>query len=246
MKIATIIRRGPILVITICLALALSMRASGASAATQLMVSNDGQHWADSLPAPVFDPEGLMVPGDMDLGTFWVRNDASDPGTLTLTATTSNNQLIAPNAVRLAASITGDTWQTLPMGRPIELMQSLRPRDPLRISVRAEFLFSAGNRSEDRLARLNFRVTLTEAAAAPGGGTSTPGGPSTPGGGPGSSGGGPSGSGGSSGFGGSSGSGGVLPNTGSSLPAWLLPLGAIAFGGGLAMLRRRRILGGRR
>ena len=200
------------IMIGLAMALVASSRPPAAAGATLVLVSSDGAHWARSLSAPLFDPAKRWVPGDQAQESFWVRNVATDPGTLTLTARITPQQLFTPDGVHLTAS-TGSGWEALAPGQPAELARNIGPGHQIRVSVRADFPFSAGNHTQSRTARLTFAVTLAESVAGSGG-----------------SGSGPTGS-----------QGGIpLPNTGATFPDWLLPLATVAVGTGLALVRRRR------
>jgi len=211
-----------LIMVALALAVSSALPLPTATAAGRIAVSHDGRTWAPSLTSPVFDQTGRWVPGDVEQASFWVRNDATDPGDLTITATADPNELIRPGDIELSARTRAGTWAALPLDTPLALADLLRPGQPLRVFVRAHFLFSSGNHSQDELSRLNFLLTLTQSPTTAPTSPTSPTSPSSPG-----------------GPGGPVGQGG-LPNTGSDFPAWLLPLGAIASGTGAALLRRRR------
>lgn len=190
----------------------LAMLAAPARADDELTVSWDGEDWSSSLDRSLFDPETRWVPGDTRTTQFYVRNNASDRGDLTVTVESLDpDHLLRSDDIRLEARLGTRKWIALERtGEAFRLATvGLLAAGEERIRVRASFDPAATNSSQHSQLRLTFRVTLSEARAA---GEDGP----------------------------DSHNGAPLPNAGGLLPAWPLAGAAIAVGIGLALIRRGR------
>ncbi|HET6153921.1 MAG TPA: hypothetical protein VFE15_13285 [Marmoricola sp.] len=141
--------------------------AAPASAAPQIGLSADGQTWSATLPAPLFDAADLWVPGDMRTASFYVRNQAADSGTLSVTAVVGDpDKLLDHRDVALQVRRDSGPWVSLPAGTTARPFgdQALAAAAQARIDIRAELLPSSPNRSQTTALHLDFRVGLTERA----------------------------------------------------------------------------------
>lgn len=158
--------------------------AAPAAAEGQLVVSADGVAWSPSLPGPVLGVGGPWVPGDVRAGGFWVRNDAGEPGTLSVAVTAEDPAaLLGHDDVTVEARRGGGTWTALPADAALHPLDGrLVPAATDRVEVRATFRATSPNRSQRTALRLRFTVALTAANVAPpddGGAPAAPGLPDT-------------------------------------------------------------------
>ncbi|MFL6156054.1 MAG: hypothetical protein ACJ72D_08190, partial [Marmoricola sp.] len=127
--------------------------------------------WSASLPAPLFDPAERWVPGDIRTATFWVRNQASDAGTLTLQATVHDlDGLIARDDVSLMIRRDGGAWVPLPpdvVSRPFG-DRTLPAAASTRIDLRAELVAPSPNRSQVSTVLFDLAVGLSETSSVSG------------------------------------------------------------------------------
>ena len=161
------------------LVLLLLGQAGPARADSELGVSADGSTWSFVLSGPLFDPAERWVPGDVRSSTFYVRNQASEAGTLAIEATAVDpDHLVAHDDITLDVRRDGGPWEPLPAdGRPHGLVRpDLAAAAGARIEVRAGFTPASTNRSQASRLRLDLRVVLTEAAAVAGPSEPEPGG----------------------------------------------------------------------
>jgi LPXTG-motif cell wall-anchored protein len=186
---------------------------SAARAADELGLSADGVHWSLSLSQPLFDSSQLWVPGDSETARFYVRNQGGTPADLTidiLGSTTSD--LFDTGDLHVTAVGGGATWVTVSERGEHRLLTRPDLADGAAVPIDVTVALDADstNVSQFRSAQLDFRVTLAEVVAD---GTGTD----------------DDGSGGS-----------PLPGTGSTASPWILPIGAMLLGLGLALVSRRR------
>jgi hypothetical protein len=195
-------------IVAVLLVAALALLGAGAAlAASPIGVSSNGKTWTGSLSKPIFDANVLWVPGDVRTGTFYVRNQATDAGSLSLRADALDpDGLVRRNDIRLDVRRDGGAWSALPAdGQQHRLATAqLGASKSTRIEVRAVFDSASPNRSQKESVTVRFSVGLTESRA----GVSGPDGSS---------------------------SGGLLPNTG-GVSFWVLLFGlGLAVSGGLTV-----------
>ncbi len=204
--------------------LSVSMVSSPAYASDELGLSADGQVWTADLAGPLFDPALRWVPGDVRDAEFFVRNQASDGGRLTVAVETSDrDRLLREKDIRLSARVGSDPWVALaPGGQAFRLNDALLPADAVRmVRVKALFDPASGNRSQRKRLALSFRVTLSgeDAATDPDDGvsdeTNGPGSAQDPI------------------------DAGDLPETGAPSVGWLVLAASGLIGFGMALMRRR-------
>ncbi len=198
------------------LVLVLGAAAPPAQAADELGLSPDGRTWSAGLPGPLFDPKVRWVPGDARRADFYVRNQAADGGTLTVAVQTQDpDRLLGAKDIRLSARVGSDGWVDLaPGGQAFRLNDATLPADAIRkVTVKARFDPTSGNRSQRKSVALSFRVTLVDAASDPNPDpdvSDETGEPSD------------------------------LPDAGAPAVGWFLVAGGVAIGVGLALIKRRR------
>jgi len=66
-----------------------ALLATSAHAADELALSRDGLSWVSSINEPMFDESMRWVPGDSEAARFFVRNQGGTPGDLTIDVASS-------------------------------------------------------------------------------------------------------------------------------------------------------------
>lgn len=138
-----------------------------ASAADEIGLSRDGEHWADTLTEPLFDSDTLWVPGDSRTVSFHVRNQAESNAWLTTTVRTDDRDNLMANDHVVLRARTGGRWFTLRNGEPSQELTaaSIRPGAPVKVEIEATFDPRSSNASQADSLSLMFEVRLTDAAA---------------------------------------------------------------------------------
>ena len=194
-----------------------------AHAAGELGLSPDGVTWSSALPGPIFDPAMRWVPGDVETGVFYVRNQSTDPGVLDLTMLASQvTDLIDTGDLTVAARVGAGDWTTVGTAGPHELIAPTQvPAGAVRrIAVRVTFDPASDNQSQDKALDLRFRVRLSQDSSVSGpeqpqGGGGT--GVDAPGPGNGDN---------------------DLPNTGSGIHPWMFLVSGLSIALGVVLARR--------
>lgn len=192
--------------------------AGPASAAGELGLSPDGVHWAATLPAPIFDPAFRWVPGDSEIGTFYVRNQSSDPGVLDLTMlATAVTDLIDTGDLTVSARVDGGAWTGVKTSGPHALVAGEDvPAGAIRkVDVKVDFAPASANDSQEKVLDLRFTVSLHQGSSVSG----------------------PSGGSGSGNGSGPGHGGNGLPNTGSDIHLWMLLVGGFSIALGVFLAR---------
>lgn len=195
-----------------------------ASAAGELGLSPDGVTWSAALPAPIFDPSFRWVPGDVETGVFYVRNQSSDPGVLDLTMMASQvTDLIDTGDLTVEARVGAGDFVGVDTAGPHLLVEGapVPSGGVRRIAVRVSFDPASTNASQEKVLDLRFRVRLSQdSSVAP---------PTQPEG--------PDGGGGVEGPGGADGDG-DLPATGSGVHPWMFLVSGLSIALGVLLARR--------
>ncbi len=247
------------LVVACCL-LAVSIAPSSAQDkpepdADALEVSLDGLVWTDSIDTPLFDPEVRWVPGDVRTARFFVRNNRTDQGTLQVVVQRpERDELLDTGSLSVAARAGNGRWTEVASGGRHVLVDStdVNGGRQMAVQLRASFDFDAPNGTMVLDSDLDLKISLTQAGVVEGdtGGTGNGNGGNGNGGGSGGSAG--SGSGGATNGDGSvkgdtsgpqgavDGTAGWLPDTGTALRPWVLPLALLLLATGAVLIARRR------
>lgn len=188
----------------LCLALVgvLMSMAWPAVAADELRLSSDGTHWSSNLQEPLFDPGCRWVPGDSETGSFYVRNQASSAGDLTIDVRDEHGDRDLSADLSFRARAGGGGWIDVERDGTSHVLNTsaLPAGQSVRVDLSASFNRASTNRTQTKAVGFRFRVTLSDAQ----------------------------------------GGSGVLPATGSGVEPWMLWIGAIMIGSGLALVARRR------
>ncbi|QIX26923.1 hypothetical protein ncot_10140 [Nocardioides sp. JQ2195] len=188
---------------------------SPAVAADEVGVSWDGQSWSSHLAEPLFDPSVRWVPGDVREVSFFVRNQASDAGHLTISVESRDRDHLLRNGdIDLSAKVGRDRRVRLEQtDRTFRLSSdSLSGGESRRIRIRASYDPTSTNATQRDDLALSFRVTLADASATNGGAV-TDGSPDE--------------------------SDRLLPGTGAPATGWLIVTAGVGMGVGAALMRRK-------
>jgi len=182
----------------------------------QVGLSLDGVHYQHDIDQPLFDPALRWVPGDVRRSSFWVRNQAVEPGDLTIDVLALGRKPLLDSRYLSISARTGDgPWQTMGSDKSMHLLtqKNVPANSAVPVTVQVALAPEATNGTMLLATDLDFGVTLTDARATAAGGGSVdhPDGP-----------------------------GGLLPDTGSSASWWALPLALLLLLVGVLVLSRRR------
>lgn len=139
-----------------------------AHAVGELGVSPDGITWAATLPAPLFDPDFRWVPGDVEVASFYVRNQDTETGVLQVVmADTAVRELMETGDLEVAARVDAGAYVGVNVVGPQTLVQDeqVPPGEVRRIDVRVTFDPASPNASENKRFNLRFNVTLSQDAS---------------------------------------------------------------------------------
>lgn len=151
-----------------------SLPASSAAAATpEIVVSSDGVNFSPVLAVNLFDDLGLIVPGDSQGASLWIRNQSSSTALMRVAVT----DLVVPSpvfaaAITLSSSLNGFNYATT-LSSVTNCQIVVREQTiPAGNTVRVDFemLMSDGTTGADaqgETASLGFLVTAHEWAAGP-------------------------------------------------------------------------------
>jgi hypothetical protein len=201
----------------LAVALVLLLTAAPAHAADELGLSRDGVTWTPQLTDPLFDSSVRWVPGDVRSESFFVRNQSSADGRLSIDILgTSIHTLLDTGDVDIDAQGAGGAWVVVSSpGTHRLLSEGSVPAGGVReVVVTVHFDPASTNVSQLKSLELAFRVNLVQDVAADG-------------------------SDGSDGADGDDDGSGILPDTGAP-PAWWGIVGVAILGLGVGATRGAR------
>lgn len=208
--------RRVLAVVLCCLLATLVLAAAGPAAADgsvrggqpNIGLSRDGIHFRADLELSLFDSPSRWVPGDVRSSSFWVRNQAGEPGDLTIDLVSDRSGELFDSGFLDVAARTGDgPWRSVRSGESMRLVsqRGVPAEAAVPVSVRVTLDPEADDATMDLAAELDFDVTMTDSRASAAGG-------------------------------GDHGPGGLLPDTGAATGRWVLPLGLVLLlAGGVAL-----------
>lgn len=186
---------------------------------SEVAVSRDGTHWSDSLAAPLFDPAVRWVPGDVRTALFYVRNRDADAGDLRVTVQrTPRDALIGTGWLTVSARAGQGPLVDVAQGGSQTLVEqaAVAPTSVVPVHVTATLDPAAPDGTQVLATDLDLHVTLTRSVPGSGAPAGTPAG--TPGAAP----------------------TGALPDTGSDLQPWVVPLALLMLASGTVLVARHR------
>ncbi len=193
-----------------------------------LQLSTDGRTWSDNITEPLFDPAVRWVPGDERTVGFYVRNTRPDDGDLSLVLRRGGTgKLYDSGDLDLSARVDSGAWISIRPGDSRSLTgSSALGVDEAFVELRATMDAASLNQTMVLATDLDLDLRLTEQGVleagplAPGGQSGTPLEPLSP-------------------TDPNATPHGVLPDTGSPLRPWLLPLALLLLGAGAVLVARR-------
>jgi LPXTG-motif cell wall-anchored protein len=147
---------------------------SPASAATELLVSDDGVTFGTTFSGGLFDDVGVMVPEDTATASFWVKNPTVDPASMRV----SVEQMVVSSPV-LATSMMLTTWDegtgltntsqlsTLAACDVVVPGQIIPGGAIVRVDMTITMLSVTGHVAQGQLGVLNFLAAMRDSAAGP-------------------------------------------------------------------------------
>ena len=147
---------------------------SPASAATELLLSDDGVTFSTSYSGGLFDDVGVMVPEDTATASFWVMNPTVDPASVRVSV-----QDLVVSSAALAASMTLSTWDegtgltsttqldTLAECDVVVPGQVLAGGAVIRVDMTITMLSVTNQVAQGQLGELNFLAAMRDSAAGP-------------------------------------------------------------------------------
>jgi hypothetical protein len=167
------------------LVVAAACPAGPGSAAGELEVSRDGDHWSDDYPGVLIDGDVDLVPGGSASGVVFIRNTTADPAELRIAADHVDVASEGGAHVHLELAISGgggvvassrslDRLRTAPDFGVVERVEA---RGVRRVDVTLRIDAGAPNTTQARALRFDLIVQLSGASASvpglgDGGGTS--------------------------------------------------------------------------
>ncbi|MCX6395244.1 MAG: hypothetical protein NTV23_02015 [Propionibacteriales bacterium] len=145
--------------------LAAILPAAPASAAGELGLSADGTSWSDTLPAPLFDPDFRWVPGDVEVASFFVRNQDPQAGLLQVVmADTAVRSLMDTGDLEVAARVGAGEYVAVTSAGAQNLVQDeqIPAGGVRRVDVRVSFDPLSPNTSQAQQFDLRFDLTLSQ------------------------------------------------------------------------------------
>jgi hypothetical protein len=138
---------------------------SGASASSELGLSNDGVTWSSTLPSPLFDSGFRWVPGDRQQESFWVRNMSTDDAVLDITLIGSAiDSLMQTGDLDIEVRAGDGPWHSTNQVGRHRLVRSMQvdPGQRERVTVAVDFDPTSSNTSQVKSYELEFEVRLTQ------------------------------------------------------------------------------------
>ncbi|MBC7595092.1 MAG: LPXTG cell wall anchor domain-containing protein [Kineosporiaceae bacterium] len=196
--------------------IAMFSTAAPAAAAGELGISSDSVTYAPTFHGPLFGTAIRWVPGDSRTATFYVRNQSPDLASLAITLLGNHiGDLLESGDVTVTATGGGGAVSPVSNGNEqlLLLASGITGGEVVPVHVTVDFNESSPNDTQMRSTDLNFRISLTQSSITPQG---------------------------NGGGNGNNGSASPLPNTGAPNITWIVALGSILLGTGIAIVSRRR------
>lgn len=133
-------------------------------------LSWDGQTWSSVLAGTLFNRPGSIqqwVPGDLDTQSFFVRDQAPDPASMTVSYDwPSSARLVSNGDFTLRLRVAGGSWMVLggATSTTVATTVPLAAGAAAKVDVEASFRFSSTNQSQIEIVPLRFEIRLSEGA----------------------------------------------------------------------------------
>ena len=151
-----------------------ALAAPGTSVVDDVLVSNDGVHFASSLPAGLFESSGVLIPGGETRSTLWIQNPSDVPANVRVSLREPSGAS-ADLTHYLTLVVEDDAAQTM-MSVPLPAAagcavhapaQSLAAGATLRVVLSVKMMDVSGLTAQNARARVGVLVALRDAAAGP-------------------------------------------------------------------------------
>lgn len=163
------LRAGSVAAVPAVLVAVLLGAAAPASAADRIGLSRDGEHWSSSLEGPLFDPALRWVPGDVWTTRFYVRNQAGSAGDAAIeVGRLRGSSLLDAGDLRVKARAGSGPWSDVVEGSDQELLShdDIPVGAVVPVEIRARLPYGSPFNASMRLASaVDLRVVLSDARA---------------------------------------------------------------------------------
>lgn len=128
-----------------------------------LQISLDGSTWGTSINEPLWTEDHHWIPGDIAAKSFWVRNNATDDGTLIITVSEiTGEQLFTHDDFTLEVRTDDGTWPVKVNGSKAEVMGVVEAGAAQEIDVTLRFTPTSANVSQNQEMSFVLNVILSE------------------------------------------------------------------------------------
>ncbi|WP_372735589.1 LPXTG cell wall anchor domain-containing protein [Nocardioides sp.] len=173
----------------------------------QIALSADGVHFDRSLAHPLFDPATRWVPGDVRRSHFWVRNQAGGPGDLSIVLIPGRRMGLDTEFLRIESRAGDGPWRSISGIAETSVVDNLTVAANGQTRITIRVRMSPQAPRATMLRSADLNLLVTLTDAS----VSSPGnGPENP--------------------------GGELPDTGTTVPWFVLPVGVLLMALGLFLL----------
>ncbi|WP_223163796.1 hypothetical protein [Nocardioides humilatus] len=132
-------------------------------------LSADGVTWGHALSSPLFTRNHVWVPGDLEVRSFYVRNDGPTGARMLVSLRTQDgDHLISDDDVVLSARAAGGRWRSVDNGGDVTplVRGALAQGEAVRVDLRALFRWRSTNESMVDQVPLRIEVTLRQDTSA--------------------------------------------------------------------------------
>ncbi|AJT40447.1 LPXTG cell wall anchor domain-containing protein [Psychromicrobium lacuslunae] len=141
--------------------------ANTAQAAGELELSKDGNRWAQSIAAPLFDPQQKLVPGGSLKTEFWARNSGPSAAQLSVKlGSTTLGELFQRDLLSLSVSASNGTVWTASRtaSNSANLLADLPVSGTQKLTLTISLAVAAANDTELRSVPVDLQLILAGTA----------------------------------------------------------------------------------
>ena len=130
---------------------------------SRLLLSTDGQHWKSNLNHSLFGKKLVLVPGSLEIRTFYVKNESGRAARLAVTVRVSNSSGLVDNpAFRMKVRTGQHRWQWIRHAGPNKVAHLTMSKGRMvPVTVRVRMLPKAGDVTMDGHLRFVTQVRLS-------------------------------------------------------------------------------------